>query len=217
MDHQRVNEAIKAAEAMTSVEIVPVVATASGRYDRAEDIAGLWSGAAMLILVWFTCPVFSQTTESGDWGQTSAAVRIAILLATLVGGFIIGAVVASRLGWMRRLFTPAEQMAEEVAARARTIFFDQRVHHTTGASGLLIYVSLYEHVATILADRQVLDKLGQAAIDGLCRQLTAQLHEGTLTNAIVSTITEAGNQLGAAMPRAGDDVNELADALVVID
>ena len=43
-DRQRINAAIADAELHTSAEIVPVVASASGRYDRAEDIAGLWLG-----------------------------------------------------------------------------------------------------------------------------------------------------------------------------
>ena len=45
-DEQRraVAQAVAEAEGKTSAEIVPVVATASGRYDRAEDIVGLWTG-----------------------------------------------------------------------------------------------------------------------------------------------------------------------------
>ena len=39
-----VNQAISAAERRTAAEIVPAVARASGRYDRPEDIVGLWIG-----------------------------------------------------------------------------------------------------------------------------------------------------------------------------
>ena len=39
---QQVERAVQAAEGLTSCEVVPVVATASGRYDRPEDIVGLW-------------------------------------------------------------------------------------------------------------------------------------------------------------------------------
>ena len=42
-DEQRatIDQAVADAESKTSAEIVPVVATASGRYDRAEDIVGM--------------------------------------------------------------------------------------------------------------------------------------------------------------------------------
>jgi uncharacterized membrane protein len=39
---KQVAQAVVEAEANTSCEIVPVVATVSGRYDRPEDIIGLW-------------------------------------------------------------------------------------------------------------------------------------------------------------------------------
>ena len=45
---ERVNQAIAQAESKTSAEVVPVVATASGRYDRPEDIVGLWLGIIAL-------------------------------------------------------------------------------------------------------------------------------------------------------------------------
>ena len=55
--------------------------------------------------------------------------------------------------WLRRLFTPHTQMREEVLSRAREVFFDQRIHHTGGASGVLLYVSLFEHMAAVIADQ----------------------------------------------------------------
>jgi putative membrane protein len=97
------------------------------------------------------------------------------MVVALVLGFLIGAVIGSRAGWLRRLFTPRQQMQEEVQARAREIFFDQRVHHTQGATGLLIYVSLYERLALVLGDKVVLEVLGQAKLDQLCQQLTEDL------------------------------------------
>ena len=86
----------------------------------------------------------------------------------MVVGFVLGAALASHVGWLRLLFTPRRQMRDEVAARARAVFFDSRVHHTAGDTGLLIYVSLYERMAAVLADQSIMDKLGQAALDELC-------------------------------------------------
>ena len=51
-EKQAIEAAVTRAEARTSAEIVPAVATASGRYDRPEDIAGLWLGALCLIAAW---------------------------------------------------------------------------------------------------------------------------------------------------------------------
>ena len=110
-------------------------------------------------------------------------------------------------------------MLEEVAARAQQGFFDKRVHHTSGATGLLVYVSMFEHIAMVLGDQEILDNpgLGQAFLDRLCKKLTDGLHQGNPTDAICEVIAEAGQQLSGPLPRDEGDVNELQDALVLID
>ena len=214
-DRERINEAIQSAEARTSAEIVPVVATASGRYDRAEDLVGLWLGVLLVIAV----TVFSPATaiETGSWDSHPLLWQTLKLVAALLGGFLVGAVLGSRIGWLRRLFTPVPHLRDEVNQRARSVFFDNRVHHTSAGGGLLIYISLFEQIAVILADQQVLEALGQSPLDELCRTLTHQLRNNPPTEALCQTIQAAGERLKPALPRAQDDVNELPDSLVTID
>ncbi|PQO28706.1 hypothetical protein [Blastopirellula marina] len=212
---QQIADAVTAAESQTSCEIVPVVATQSGRYDRAEDMVGLWLAVIAAITVWLVFP--RTANEHGDWSGLSFDLGLVLLVVSIVAAFLIGALAGSQIGWLRRLFTPRQQMQEEVNARARAIFFDQRIHHTSGATGLLIYVSLYEHQAVVLGDQEILDKVGQSVLDQLCAQLTTALKQSSPTEALQTVITEAGKHLSGPLPRAADDVNELADALVLLD
>lgn len=214
-DRERVNHAIREAEASTSAEILPVVARSSGRYDRPEDIIGLWFAAVVIILVWLAYPI--PTADAGHWDRPAPVWQLVALLAGALIGFIAGALTGSRIGWLRRLFTPGAQMREEVLSRAQHVFFDKRVHHTRSGSGVLLYVSLFEHRAAIIADQAILDKLGQEAIDELCHELTRRLHDGTVIDALCATAGVLGQRLAPLLPRATDDVNELSDALVVID
>lgn len=217
VDKQRIEQAVAAAEAQTSCEIMPVVATSSGRYDRAEDMIGLWLATITAIVLWLALP--RHATEPGSWGQFPLAYELMLLVAGIVAAFAAGAWAGSRVGWLRRLFTPRVQMEEEVARRAKEVFFDTRVHHTAGATGLLVYLSLFEHMARVLVDQKILDHpaLGQAFVDRLCRQLTEAMHRSDPTVALCETIHAAGQQLANPLPRAEDDVNELQDALVVLD
>lgn len=212
---RRVAQAVADAEAKTSCEIVPVVATASGRYDRPEDMFGLWMATLAAITVWLVFP--RQSDTSGSWDGVPVYVGLLTMVASVVLAFIAGAVAGSRIGWLRRLLTPRNQMLDEVSARAREIFFDKRVHHTSDATGLLIYVSLFEHMAVVLGDQEILNKLGQEPLDRLCQQLTEGLHQEDATAAICNVIAEAGNQLSNPLPRAEGDVNELQDTLILID
>jgi len=212
---RRINEAVVEAESHTSAEIVPVVATASGRYDRPEDIVGLWFALLFAAVAYLLIP--DAREAPGSWDGTSPVWKLIAVLGCVIVGFIAGAVLGSYVGWMRRLCTPRQQMTDEVQARARATFFDTRIHSTAGGTGLLVYVSLYERQAAVIADETVIEKLSQAALDELCGELTAALRKGDITAAICGTITSAAQRLGPVLPRAEDDVNELPDSLVTLD
>lgn len=211
----RIREAVTKAESRTSAEIVPVVASSSGRYDRAEDIVGLLTGLVLMAITWRFYP--RHWYESGSWDGPSMSFELPALVLAVLVGFLTGAAIASRIGWLRPLFTPRMQMREEVNARARQAFFDDRVHHTKGATGLLIFISLYERTAVVLADEAITEHLGQGTLDDLCANLVRKLHEGHAAEGLVETIRAAGERLAKALPREAGDVNELADALVLMD
>jgi len=65
-DQQRrqIEEAVAAAEAKASCEIIPVVATVSGRYDRPEDLIGLWLAFLAAVSLWLALP---GAAEQGTW------------------------------------------------------------------------------------------------------------------------------------------------------
>lgn len=217
-DRRRVAQQVAAAEAMTSAEIVPVIAGSSGRYDRPEDLVGLWGAIAGVLIAWQFLPRQSAVHGTGDWGQVwQMEWHAGVLVAALVAGFVLGAMLASRITWLRRLCTTTGEMQAEVAARSSQVFFDQRVHHAAGNGGLLLYISLYERMARVSADRLVLEKLGQPALDDLCAKFSERLAKGGPVSALCETIEEAGRLLASVLPREAGDVNELPDALVVME
>ncbi len=211
---QQVNQAVQQAEQQTCAEIVPVVATASGRYDRPEDVAGLWLAVIALVVVGSLLP---QPPEAGSWAGGSGGYNLAILAAVVVAGFVLGALLAARIAWLRRLFTSRREMADEVARRAQEAFVAREVFRTQGATGLVIYVSLFERLARVQADRAVTDALGPEALDALAADLAGRLHEGDLGSALAETIRQAGEKLAGPLPRQADDIDELPNELVVLD
>jgi putative membrane protein len=214
-DRLAVNRAVQEAESGTSAEILPVVAASSGRYDRPEDIVGLWFALSGMVLVWTLYPL--PQASHGSWASPSPIGQLAALAAAVVGGFVLGAFVGSRVDWLRRLFTPRRQMHEEVLSRARAVFFDNRVHHTKGSSGVLLYISLFERMAAVIADETVFRKLGQEKIDALCAELTHRLRSGNAAAALAESARSVGQSLTPLLPRAESDDNELPDALLLIE
>lgn len=212
-DRQRINAAIAEAEAQTAAQIVPVVAASSGRYDRAEDIFGLLMGIASAAAVWFFVGDAQPGTDS--WAGYTPATKIAFMAGALVAGFILGAVLASYAAPLRRPFTPRKEMRQNVARAASAAFFDQSLHTTSAGTGLLIYVSMYERRAAILADEAVLEALGQPALDALCRDLTDLLADTDATEALCQTIRRAGEMLDA-MPPDKEETQPLPNELLLL-
>jgi len=210
-----ITQAVRDAEASTSAEIVPVVATCSGRYDRAEDTAGVFLGLLLLAGVW--CGFEGVDPEGGDWGLSPTRFELPAMIAAFLLGFVGGAAATARVSVLGRLFTPRSQMEQEVAARARAVFFDQRVHHTVGRGGVLLFLSLHERTACVLGDDEILERLGQPVLDDWCGVLVAGMRAGDPTAALGNAIREAGKHLARALPREAGDRNEIGDALVTLD
>ena len=91
---KHIEEAVIEAEAKTSCEIVPVVATVSGRYDRPEDMIGLWLAVFAAITVWLIFP--RQSNESGSWEGMPFYVGLLTMVAGVVVAFIVGVVAGSQ-------------------------------------------------------------------------------------------------------------------------
>src|SRR5579862_9226928 len=125
-EREKISKAVLAAEKQTSGEIVPVVATISGRYHRSEDVGGLLVGLALLTVVWIRFQM--ALPVQGDWGHGyKLTVGLVWALLCVVVGFMLGVGIATRTAWLVRILTPRHEMQEEVERAARSAFEKFRV------------------------------------------------------------------------------------------
>jgi len=215
-DKKVIEKAVAEAERATSGEIVPVVATVSGRYDRAEDIFGVLVAVLALVLAW----VFFQDVApaGGEWTHGLAPIlSLPIVVAIVVFGFIAGAALATIAPALRLPFIPKREMAEEVERRAAEVFQRFRVRGTRGATGILLYVSLYERMARVLGDDAISQKLDQTAWDEILSLVAGGLQRGAPADGFCAGIGKCGELLAQHFPVQPGDKNELANELRIID
>jgi putative membrane protein len=215
-DRQAVATAVTAAERRTSGEIVPVVATVSGRYDRAEDLFGLVVALGALALAW----LWWQDVRpiGGEWagGHTLVLGLVPILLIVLLG-FMLGTAAATYVPALRLPFIRRKEMEEEVERSAAAAFQRFRVRTTAGGTGILIYVSLYEHLVRVLGDDAIAAKLSQAEWDSVCHLVIDGLRTGSPAAGLTAAIDRCGELLQPHFPRQADDRDELGNELRLID
>jgi len=215
-EREKINQAVAEAEKRTSGEIVPVVATASGRYDRAEDIGGLLLGLAALIASWVQ---FQRILPvQGDWAQGQRlTLGLSWLVLIVAVGFIAGAALTSRVGWLRRLLVSEREMRQEVERAAWEAFGRFRVGRTAAGTGILLYVSLFERRVRVLGDDPIAAKLDQKTWDEIRDTILTGIRQRRAADALCQVIARCGELLGQHFPYRPGDVNELKDELRVVD
>jgi putative membrane protein len=128
--------------------------------------------------------------------------------------FIIAALVFSWLP-LRLLLVPRAVRRARAHRAALEQFVVRRVAHTKYRTGVLIFVSLAERYARIIADDGIAEKVQgsewQAAIDAL----TGHMRGGRIAQGFIAAIERCGVVLAAHAPPDGSP-NELPDRMYVI-
>ncbi|SKB48758.1 TPM domain-containing protein [Sphingopyxis flava] len=217
-DHGLVTAAVAAAEAHTSGEIVTVIAGQSNDYD---DVALVWASVlaflAMSVIALF--PEFYQGLYdrlTGGWGHELTANQwlgtvIAIGVLKWIGVWLI-------LLWrpLRIALTPRAILAARVRVRAVDLFKVGAEAKTLGRTGVLLYVSLREHRADIVADDAIAAKVAPAVWGDAMEALIEQVRQGKPGAGMAEAVRRMGIVLAEHFPKGEDNPNELPDRLIEI-
>lgn len=210
---RRVTEAVAAAEANTSGEIVTIVADRSDGY---TEIALIWAAlvafAAIAVLaIWpdFYLGLVDQVT--GKWNAAWTP-RGIIGLALFVGIVKFVAMWLIQL-WqpLKFLLIPGPVKSARVHHRAVTFFRVSAERRTTGRTGILIYLSMREHRAEIVADEAIASRVEPHVWGKAMEAMLHHIKRGQVGEGMASAVTEVGTVLAAHAPRLADDRNELPD------
>ncbi|WP_036296658.1 TPM domain-containing protein [Methylosinus sp. PW1] len=195
-DKERIAEAIAAAERRTAGEIVCVLARRSSDYAYVPPLlAALIALIAPWPLVFFT--------ELG--------VRLILAIQILV---FIGAALLFSLPPLRLALTPRFVKRERAHRAAIEQFFTRGVSATKERTGVLIFVSLGERYARIVADEGIAAKIPQEDWRAALDLLLARVREGRIADGFVDAIGECARLLSKHVPPGGHE--ELPDRIYVI-
>jgi len=204
-------------EERTSGEVVPVVATVSGRYDRAED---LFAFLLSLLALAFTWALFQDVTSSAtdSWSNGSAlSLNLPLVVVVLAVTFLAGIVLATRFPLLRLPLITKQEMQAEVERRALETFQRLGVRSTEAATGILIYVSLYEHMVHVVGDDAIGAKLSQGDWQVVCDLIIDGFKNGRPEDGMRDGILRCGELLARHFPIKPGDRNELPNTLHLID
>ncbi len=108
-------------------------------------------------------------------------------------------------------------MIEEVDRRALETFQRGRIRGTSAGNGVLIYVSLYEHLVKVIGDNAVSAKLSPRQLEDICTLVVEGLKNGRPAEGLEKAVKKTGELLAPHLPPMAGDANELANHLILVD
>lgn len=197
-DRARIADAITAAEQHTSGEIVAIIAADSSSY---LHVPFLWGALAALIVPW---PFVLFTW----WPiQHIYLLQIAVFAA-----------LALALLWppLRLALVPRSIRHRRAHRRAVEQFLAQNLHTTAGRTGVLIFVSVAERYAEILADAGIHGRVDEREWQSIVDGLTKAMSQGRVVDGFVAAIDAVGKRLAEHFPPGSHDPHALPNHLIVL-
>lgn len=225
-DLAAIEAAVRAAEARTTGEIYCVVAEESADY-HATPLA--WGAGVALLApaILLLAGVEVTAPDIGMFGGWTAAqvedVGEATARAALVGTLMLQVVLfvvtlfLVAIPPVRRALTPRGMKRDRVRQRAEEQFLSKNLHATRERTGVLIYVSMAERMAELIADETIHQHVAEGTWDKPMAALVEGLRGGDVATGFGRAIGLCADILAEQFPaRPGDNPNELPDALVVL-
>ena len=203
-DHDRVSAAIRSAEARTSGEIYCVLAGASGRYFfPAAFMLSLAMLAVALVIAWVL-----------DWRWVVP--RLPWFVGAQILAYASGLAVLAAFPAVALALVPRRTKYRQAHDHALRQFLARNVHLTSKRTGVLLFVSMAERYAAVVADAGIDAKVEQKTWDAAVAQLVEGARRNAPADGFVAAIATVGAILAAHFPPGRRDRNELDDHLVEI-
>jgi putative membrane protein len=217
-DHALVTAAVARAERQSDGEVVTIVADRSDSY---HDVA-LHYAVLMMLLVPSVIALMPQGAI--DWavglvfGWNPELSRGAVMLFLFVKLAAVFLIVRLLLAYMplRMALTPGATKSRRVGRRAVALFRASAEKKTRGRTGVLLYLSLLEHRAEILADEAIASKVEPEVWGEAMEVLIDHVKDGRPGQGIAGAVEKIGAVLAGVLPNTVGNENELPDRLIEI-
>lgn len=207
-DLQRIKNAVKTAEDNISGEIVPVIVERSGYYSLANYRSALICAALAFISM-----IILDRYVISDASHTLYYDPFFIFIIVIAGG-LLGALLPNVLPAYKRVLLTKHHLDHATRQRAENAFLEEEVFNTRQRTGIMIFISFFEHEVIIIADKGISKVVDQKQWDSLVGDLIKNIRAGKIVEGLEQSILSCGKLLlDKGFTKTADDVNELTDDL----
>lgn len=201
-DLARIKAAVQEAEKTTAAEIVPYFVHTSDEY---EDVI------LRSVVMFIAAPLLMFALLSFGWLLPFHVTPLLMAAFCLVSG-IIGYILPLLWPGFRRLLLTRTRLQNAVERRAMAAFLSEEVFATENRTGILIFVSYFEHVVEVMGDSGINEKVNQQDWDAVVQLITDGIKRKDPVSGIEQGIRKCGELLTAAgIDKPPGNPNELSD------
>lgn len=201
-DCDKISEAVRVAELSTEGQIVPMIV----RRSSVAHYLPFQITLVMLVLI-----LVLEVPQADIFAHFNAYWVLFFLSAFCYGLSIL----LSRLQMIQRLFIPGPDQLFQVETRAHLEFYLQGLNRTKKNTGVLLFISLMERRAVVLADEAIAQKLPHDTWLQVCSLMVNGVKKGQTGEGIANAIRKCGEHLTQHFPAQADGTNELSNQLIL--
>jgi putative membrane protein len=208
VDLQRIKAAVKDAEDKISGEIVPVIVARSGTYDDAN-----YRGSLLGACIAFVFMIILDRYIIADAANTLYYDPVFIFIVAILGG-VAGGLIPNFIPDLKRSLIGQRRFDIVTRQRAETAFLQEEVFNTRHRTGIMIFISFFEHEVIVMADKGISKVVEQKEWDKIVAEIIKNVRAGKLVDGLEASIKRCGEiLLEKGFYKADDDTNELGDDL----
>jgi putative membrane protein len=206
-ERAQIEACVREVETTTSGEIVPMVVSASYHYPMAAMLGALI--VSLLVAGAATAVISIQRAWEGfglfDLWMFPAVFAVAFLLLHEL---------IKRVSGLKRLFVTSGEINEEVEEAALTSFYRHRLNNTRDKTGILIFISVFERRALVLADEGINAQVDTGTWKDIVDVVVQGIRQKRQAEAICEAVRRCGRIVQDKFPRKRDDTDELRNLIV---
>jgi putative membrane protein len=203
-EQKRVTQTVKDAELQTSGEIVPMIVSYSYEYPK----------AILLAAMFYSLPLTYALAHALSIALWIDFLHIHFFFLLFIPVFLLSYWIVSTKRFLARMFISKEEMESEVEEEATTSFFTERLFETRENNGILLFISVFEKKAWILADRGINERIKQNEWQKIVDKLTSEIRQGNNAEGLCEAIKSIGLILKGNFPYRRDDIDELHNLII---
>jgi len=204
VDKKKIADAVHKVELETSGEIVPYFVSKSDRYLEVSLFFSCFLGL-------FTSFVIGVMSFFWLLPKDFSVIETVVLIAVVM---VLGFSVTEIFPGFKRILISQNKRTSQVLIKAKNAFLEEEVFHTKDRTGILLFISEFEHQALVLGDQGINEKVKPEEWKEVVDLMIKGIQQKKITEGIISAIEECKTLLlREDLHIKPNDTNELSNEI----